>query len=258
MKMHRMLLTCLPCLLMGPLLAQPQIGGGTCASSTLTGTYSLSITGRDLSSSVVFSNSLQGIGTATFDGLSKVTFAFTNNTNKAAGVMQTWSGTYSMQSNCLGIINITTGDTATLTLGTYNTGAAYFISGQDGVYSLLGSGNTVPATCSATTLSGVYPFNGNGFALTSGAISGVNSISGLLTFDGTSAVSGTWILSTNSKPVTTTGTYSVTSGCAATATLTDTSGNTYSVLFTIVAANGNFILGASNSQLMFQGSGRVL
>src|ERR1700676_1226602 len=96
MKVHRVLLTCLPCLLMGRLLAQPQIGGGICASSTLTGTYSLSLTGRDLSSSVVFSNALQGVGTATFDGLSKVTFALMNNTNKAAGVMQTWSGTYSM------------------------------------------------------------------------------------------------------------------------------------------------------------------
>src|SRR5277367_206325 len=109
MYLCRTTLRWLPCLLAAPLFAQPQIGGGTCSSSTLKGIYSLTISGRDLSSSVSFSNVLQGTGTATFDGLSAVTFNLTNNTNKLAGQGQTWSGTYSLQSNCIGTVSITTG-----------------------------------------------------------------------------------------------------------------------------------------------------
>ncbi len=255
----------LPFLAALPILAQPQIGGGTCSSSTLNGTYSLTLSGRDLSSSVIFTSLLQGIGTATFDGLSKVTFNLTNNTNKTSGLAQTQSGTYSIQSNCIGTVSITSGDTATYTLGVYNnpTGTAataYFITGQDGTYSLLGSGNTVPATCTAGTLTGTYAFNGNGDALTSGAISGVNDISGLLTFDGTSAVLGTWLVAASGTSTTSTisGTYSVASGCTATATVKDTSGNSYALVFTITSTAGAFINSGVSPLIMFSASGRPL
>ncbi len=185
MKIHCAILACLPCLLAMPVLAQPQIGGGTCNSSSLSGTYSLTLTGRDLSSSVVFINALQGIGSATFDGLSGVTFTLTNNSNKFSGMAQTLSGTYSLQSNCVGVLNISTGDTASFSLASYNSGSGYLITGQDGVYSFTGSGTKLPASCSVSMLSGTYAFNGNGYALGSSGITGVNYISGLLTFDGT-------------------------------------------------------------------------
>jgi hypothetical protein len=260
MRIQHTILACLPCLLAAPLLAQPQIGGGTCTSSTLNGAYSLMLTGRDLSSAVAFSNILQGIGTATFDGLSKVTFSLTNNTNKTTGVPQTQSGTYSLQSNCIGVVNITSGDTASYILGVYNTGEAYFITGQDGTYSLLGSGNTVPASCTAGTLTGVYTFNGNGDSLTSGTIAGVNNISGLLTFDGTSAVTGTWFVSASgtSKSTATTGTYAVTAGCTATANVTDSSGNAYALVFAINSTAGAFVVSGANPTLTFSASGRPL
>ena len=37
--------------------------------------------------------------------------------HKAFGIAQTWSGTYSMQSNCLGSVSVTNGDTASFNLG---------------------------------------------------------------------------------------------------------------------------------------------
>jgi len=222
----------------------------------------LTLSGRDLSSSVAFSTISQGIGLATFDGQSQVTLTLTNNTNKAFGVAQTLSGTYSLQSNCLGAVNITTGDTASFILGSYSQGTDYFLTGQDGVYSFLGSGNTQPTTtCAATQLSGVYAFNGNGFALNAGVIAGVNYISGLLTFDGTSAVTANWYVAANGSSVlsTLTGTYTVSSNCTATATLTDSSSNAYSLVFTITTASGsNFILSGSNAKLIFSASGRTL
>ena len=261
MKMRHIILACMPFLVIGPVLAQPQIGGGTCDSTTLSGTYSLSLTGRDISSNVAFSNVVQGVGTVVFDGQSKITVTLSNNTNKAIGVAQTLSGTYSLQANCIGVVNITTGDTASFTLGSFNLGQNYFIDGQDGTYSFLGNGNTVPSSCTAADFSGVYAFNGNGFALTSGAISGVNNISGLMQFDGTSAITTTWYVSASgsSTATTTSGTYTVTSGCTATATVADTSGNNYALVFTITAAKAaNFAVNGGNSKIIFTATGRTL
>jgi hypothetical protein len=258
--MKLFVLAALPCLLGTPLLAQPQIGGGTCSSATLSGNYSLTITGRDLNSTVNILNALQGIGSATFDGLSKVTFTLTNNSNSQLGKAVTLSGTYSMQANCIGTINITSGDTGTFTLISYNQGTDYLITGQDGTYSYTGSGNTLPATC-PTTISGVYSFNGSGFVLNSNAITAVDYLSGLFQFNGTGSVTTTWYVTGNSTPVTTTGSYTIGTGpgCTATASITDPSGNAYSLVFTLTNAGGtNFIFGASNSKMMFSGSGRTL
>jgi len=245
-----------------PVVAQPQIGGGTCDSSALNGNYSLTLSGRDVSSAVAFSNIVQGVGTATFDGLSKVTFTLTNNSNKGLGVAQVLSGTYSLQSNCIGVVNITSGDTASFTLGAYNQGIDFFIDGQDGTYSLIGSGSVLPASCNATLLNGTYSFNGNGFALNATAIAGVNYISGLITFDGTSNITTSWYVAASgtSTPDTTSGTYTVaTGGCTATATVTDPSGNAYNLVFTITSSrDSNFLLSGGNAKLIFVGSGRIL
>jgi hypothetical protein len=261
MNIFRVILLCLSGLLPALLQAQPQIGGGSCNSSTLNGNYSLTLSGRDVSSAVAFSNALQGIGSANFDGLSKVTFTVTNNTNKNLGVARTLSGTYSLQSNCIGVVNITTGDSAVYTLGSYNQGGDFFIDGEDGIYSLLGSGSTLPSTCSASLLSGTYAFNGTGFGLNSSTISGVNQISGLLTFDGVGAVTTNWYVSVSgsNKNDTASGTFTVNSNCTATATVTDPSSNSHVLQFTITEAKGtNFLLSGANAQLIFAGSGRIL
>ncbi len=261
MKRPGTLMWCIPILFASTLFAQPQIGGGTCDSSALNGNYSLTLSGRDVTANVAFSNIVQGVGTANFDGLSKVTFNLTNNTNKGQGVPQTLSGTYSLQANCIGVINITNGDTATFTLGAFNQGASFFIDGQDGTYSLTGSGSTLPATCGVALLNGTYSFNGNGFALNSTSITGVNYISGLITFDGVKNATTTWYLSTGGTSTTTstTGTYALSSGCNAIATVTDSSGNTYTLQLTITNARGtNFLLTGGSPKLLFTGSGRIL
>jgi hypothetical protein len=203
----------------------------------------------------------QAIGTATFDGLSKVTFSLTDNTNKAFGVTQTLSGTYSMQANCIGMLTISVGDTAGFSIESFNQGRNYLISGQDGTYAFTGNGGLLPATCSASQLSGVYSFNATGFAILTGAISGASNISGLLTFDGKSAVNATWYIASGATNTTNTlsGQFTVTAGCTGTATVTDASSNTYALLFTITATNGsNFLLTGSNASLIFTGSGRTL
>ena len=242
------------------LLAQPQIGGGLCNSSTLKGTYSLTLSGRDVTTGATLSAISVGVGTATFDGLSSVTLAFSANTAKTQAVAQTLSGTYNLPVNCIGTMTITTGDNASFTLASYNQGRAFVITGQDGTYAYNGSGSALPAACSVSQLNGTYPFNGNGFQLSSGAIAGVVDFSGLMQFDGVSAVTTNWSLSKGgtTQAITSSGTFVVSSNCAATVTMTDSSGASYSLQVTITSKAGNFIFSGTTPQMAFTGSGRPL
>jgi hypothetical protein len=262
----RIFVRCLPLLLAVPLMAQPQIGGGTCSSASLKGTYSATLSGRDLSSSVGFTSVLQGVGTVNFDGLSKVTFTFTNNTNKFSQVSQTLSGTYNLQSNCIGTISITTGDTASFTLEAYNNALAsnsYLITGQDGVYSFTGGGSLLPATCPTAIPAGSYSFNGNGFGLSAGAIAAAFDIAGVVQIGATSGtaitVASYITTSTGTTVVNSTGTITVMPNCSASATLTDSVGASYIVTMELTSATGqNFILSSSSGSNIFSGTGRLL
>jgi len=262
MKVHHGLMAFLAFLLAMPVLAQPQIGGGTCSSATLSGTYSATLTGRDLSSAVAFLSSTQGIGSVVFDGLSKVTFTLTTNTAKAFGIPQTLSGTYSLQANCVGVLTLTSGDNASFTLESYNQGKNYLITGQDGVYALTGSGTALPATCPTSLTAGSYPFNGSGLGLSSASISSIFNVIGMIQLSGTNTIAINAYMASNggsTKDVSASGTYTLGSNCSATATVTDTSGISYSLVFQFTSASGNnFIFSSASVQSIYSASGRAL
>jgi uncharacterized protein (TIGR03437 family) len=234
--------------LAAPLLAQTQIGGGTCSSSSLNGTYAVSITGRQVSSSGTFTSVLQANGSATFDGQSTITIALTEDSTQAVATALKWSGTYSVQANCVAVANITTGGTATLNLTVYNQGKDFLLTGSDATYSYAGSGviQPQPTACSAATLNGVYTFNAQGYELTSTSVSGAANGAGLLQVDGQSnlTVNVTGVTSGgSSSPVTLTGSYTISSDCLGSATLTDSNSHSFSMSFSIysvAAANTNF------------------
>lgn len=242
-----------------PVFAQPRIGGGSCTSATLTGSYSLTLSGRELSSAAVLADVSQGVGSATFDGLSKVTLTLRTNSIASLGVLSTLSGTYSLQANCIGVIAITSGDNAAFTLSSYNQGKSFLIVGEDSTFTFSGNGSMLPASCSASMLSGTYSFNAPGFSVVSGGISGVVDLSGLMQFDGTGIVNVTWYVSSNSAISTyiSTGSYTVGSGCTGSAVLTDTFSNAYTLNFSVTSAN-NFLLAGSGPKIIFTGSGRTL
>jgi hypothetical protein len=262
-RLHNAVLFTLSCLLAAPLVAQPEIGGNACSSATLSGTYAFSLTGRQVTSTGNFSNVFQGNGSATFDGLSKVTVALTTATLQSVGTPLTWSGTYTMQSNCFGTITITSGGSATLNLVSYDGGTDFLVTGNDATYSYSGTGDTQPTGCSAATFSGAYMFTATGYSLSSGAVNGVANATGLLQFDGVSNVTVNATLSelgTTAAGSALTGSYSVSSTCVGSATLTNSKGSSFVMSFSVtnatdVTASGFYVTLASGGAVLFSGSG---
>ena len=172
------------CLLAAPVFAQPQIGGGTCASTTLDGTYEMTLSGRQVTSAGAISKVLMAVGTATFDGQSAVTLTLTANIVSASqnfGAPLVYKGTYSVQANCLGSATITSGDTATFTLESFNSGNAFQLYGSDATYAYSGGGNIQPASCPAT-ISGVHEFNAQGSAISGTSFVGTLDVAGIVKF----------------------------------------------------------------------------
>lgn len=258
-RRNSIMMSILFCLPAAPLFAQTTIGSSTCNSSTLSGTYQLLLSGRQVTSTGATSKLFQAVGTAAFDGLSKVTFTMTANTvtsSQSFGASLVYSGSYSMQVNCIGSISITTGDTATFTLESFNEGKAFAVIGSDANYAYNGTGNIQPATC-PTTLSGVHEFNGNGSALSGASVTGVLDVAGVLSFDGQGNVTANWAQVANlaSTTVAATGTYTLNSNCTATATLTDSANNKYAVTLSIYSTAPNFALAVTSPQVIFDGNG---
>jgi hypothetical protein len=227
-RIHAAVLLFLSSLLSAPLLAQTTIGGNPCTSRSVMGPYALSITGRQVTASGAFTNVFQANGTASFDGLSAVTVSLTTDTNQAVATPLNWSGAYSVQANCAGVITITSGGNATLNLALYDNGIDFLITGNDATYSYSGNGNTQPAGCSLSLFSGVYTLNANGFTLSGTSVNGSTSVVGLLEFDGQGHVTVNASFSpSNSNASALTGSYSVSSNCLGSATLTDSKGASY-------------------------------
>ena len=247
------------CLPAAPVLAQTTIGSSTCNSSTLNGTYQFSLNGRQVTTGGATSKLFQAVGTANFDGLSKVTLTMTANTvttSLSFGTPLVYSGTYSLQTNCEGSINITSGDTGTFTLAAYNSGKAFAVIGSDANYAYNGTGNAQPATCPAT-ISGAYEFSSNGSTLSGTSVTGVLDVAGLLNFDGQGNLTANWtqVANLTTTSVNATGTYSLNSSCLASATLTDAANNKYAVSFSLYTTVPDFALAVSSTQLIFGGFG---
>jgi uncharacterized protein (TIGR03437 family) len=247
------------CLLVAPALAQNQIGGGSCSAASLSGTYSLTLSGRGISAAGAFAGTYQANGTATFDGRSAVSFTGIVNTNQTAGTPFSYAGSYAIPSNCYGSITLVTGSAAAFTLVVWGGGNDFAITGADSAYVYSGSGSNVsPVACAPATLSGAYSFSASGSTLSGTTQTGSADEAGVFQFDGQGKVTASYTDSTGgttAAAITATGTYSVTSACLASATLVDSNGKTNTLDFVITGEYGsNADLIAADSQFVRDGS----
>jgi len=249
----------LVCLAIAPAFAQNQIGGGTCSSSSLNGTYALTLSGRGISTAGALTGTFQANGSATFNGQSSVTFSGIANTNQASGEPFSYAGSYAIASNCYGTVTFITGSSATYTLVVWGDGADFNITGMDASYVYSGSGTNVrPVGCAQATLSGIYGFTASGSMLSGTTQTASVDEAGVFLFDGQGNVTASYIDSTGgttATALTATGTYSVTSACLASATLMDSNGAANTVNFVITGNYGAAAdLIASNPQFVRSGS----
>ena len=245
------------CLIVAPVFAQ--ISGGTCSSANLKGTYSLILTGRGISATGSFTGGSQAVGSATFDGQSAVTFSGTVNTNQALGRAFSYSGNYSVPSNCYGTLTLAMGSSATFALVVWSSGREFNITGADATYVYSGNGgNFLPQLCATPTLSGEFSYQATGFTLSGSAQSGAAEEAGVFQFDGQGNVTASSTITSGGTPplpVTASGTYSVTPTCLASATLTDSTGKSNSLNFTVTGTYAESLaLIEANSQFVRAGS----
>jgi uncharacterized protein (TIGR03437 family) len=234
--------------------------GTSCSASTLNGVYAVSLSARGISSSGSFTGSIQGVGTATFDGNGNATIAGTANTNTAAGQPFSYTGTYTLPSNCDGTGAFVIVGPAAFTLVVWNGGKNLSLVGSDASYVYTASATTtVPVACSTATLSGEYTYTASGFTLSGTTQNGSGDEAGLLQFDGQGNLTATYIdTEGGATPVskTATGTYTVGSGCLASAKLTDASGTVNALNFVIEGADGQSLdVLAANSGFVRTGAG---
>jgi uncharacterized protein (TIGR03437 family) len=214
------------------------ISGGACSTADLNGQYAFTFTGRAVSAAGSLSGTFQSNGLAPFDGAGKVSFSVTANTNVAAGKALTYSGTYSVGTNCTGTVAITSGGGLTLNLVEWSGGNQVNLAGSDATYNYTGSASPNPGLCSTASLSGPYTYTASGSTLSGSTITGVGDESGMLQFDGAGNVSATYNsnLGGTAAGATATGTYSVNSTCVGSGTMTDTTGKTTALNFTLTNA----------------------
>jgi uncharacterized protein (TIGR03437 family) len=262
-KLRIALATSLFCLSTVAVFAQGTITGGTCAASNLSGPYGFTLTARGVSASGAFTGSYQANGTATFDGVSKVTLTLTANTNLAQGRPLTYTGTYTVPSNCYGKLTVATppsplpGTSIPFTLVVWNGGLDFNITGSDSTYVYTGTGSPQPTACVNASLSGPYSYTATGFTLAGTSITGTQDEAGLLQFDGQVALTATYATSANGMSIalTATGTYAVTSACLGSATLVDSTGKSTALNFAVTnAVNTAFSLIEANPQFVRSGT----
>jgi hypothetical protein len=227
-----------------------QTASPTCSLTTLAGTYSMLLNGRNLNPSAVFIATYEASGSATFSQSGAVVFNLVSNTNASLRVSQTLAGTYTLGLNCLGTVSIATGDNASFTLIAFNSGRNFTVAGLDANYALSGDGGPYPATCVNSTLSGTYSFSGTGFFFSSAKIVTADSLAGELQFDGRGAVSVSWTDAQTSVAGEggIAGRYSVTESCNVTASLKDDFDDQWSFNGAITSTDASvfaFIVGSS-------------
>jgi uncharacterized protein (TIGR03437 family) len=203
----------------------PQIGGGSCSASMLSGTYFYTLTGTVPSNgrNVPYAElgELQANGSGGLSGSTYTNLSGQKNTYSL-------SGTYSVQPNCTGAITLTLNSqtTTALTFQIINNGQGMILARSNGGEVVSGrayrtTASNGPSPCGNGSLSGTYGYLLAGFATVSG-VSYLYSNSGQITADGNGNLSSAGITNQGgaSSNTTGTGTYSVSSDCHGIASIT--------------------------------------
>ena len=225
----------------------PQIGGGSCSTSMVNGTYYYVLAGTVSSGGAdvpyaelgeLVANGSGGVSGNSFVNLNGHTTTYT------------LTGTYAVQSNCTGLITLAVGSqtqaSRSLTFQVINNAQSMIVAISNAGEVVTGkayrttSGSGSPK-CSNGSLSGTYAYVLTGVAGVSGG-SYVYSDTGQVAADGNGNLTSTSIANVGGtfSNINGTGTYSVTKQCSGTATVTTQPGTTNDVF--AVVQDGQMVL----------------
>jgi uncharacterized protein (TIGR03437 family) len=206
---------------------RPQIGGGTCTTSIVTGTYFYLVGGEVASSGggTVYAE----LGKLVADGNGNVS----GQSYASVGGQQTTyslSGTYTVQANCAGTITVTNGQTTNnLAFQVTNNGqgmivAIFTSSAVVGGSAYRQTASATPIQCGNGSLSGAYGYRLSGVAPVSGGVA--YSDAGQFVADGNGNATGASVANFGGSVSQTNanGSYSVASDCSGVAQVTNQNG----------------------------------
>jgi uncharacterized protein (TIGR03437 family) len=220
--------------------AQPQIGGGTCTTSTLSGIYYYLFGGNRLVGTQLVNYA--ELGRLQFDGQGN----FTDNSVQSVGGVITVdpiSGRYSIQSNCAGTLTV---GTAVFGFQVTGNGLGMIISYSAQNSLIVGrayrqTAGTGTIQCGTASLSGGYAYLLSGTLYQAGIVQSYTQ-TGTATGDGAGNLSISGTINANGSTITTaaTGHYSVSTDCSGTASVTNQAGTANYII--AVAGDGQVLL----------------
>jgi len=232
-------------LLTTALQAQPQIGGGVCANSTLSGIYYYLLSGDLLSGNQVYP--YVELGKLVADGQGGVSGSSHASVGGSISAY-TLAGTYSVQSSCTGgmTLSVNSQPAASLTFQVVNGGQGIILafsmpSGVVAGRAYRQTAGTGPIQCGTASLSGSYAYLLTGAVFLSGT-GYYYSQAGSATGDGRGNMNATGMANVSGSTVTSTGQgpYSVASDCSGTASVKNQSGTAN--YFIAVVEDGQAVL----------------
>ncbi len=208
--------------------ATPQIGGGTCSTAMVSGTYFYLLGGTVVSGSRAVSYAELGKLVADGNGnVSGQSFASTGGTQTNNSLV----GTYEIQSNCAGSIGLTVNSqfTETLTFQVVNNGQGVVLAISSSSAVVVGTAyrqtaSASPIQCGNGSLSGAYGYVLTGIAPVSGGSLYSDAGQFVTNGNGNGSVASVANVGGSVSQVNATGTYTVASDCSGTAQVTSQNG----------------------------------
>jgi uncharacterized protein (TIGR03437 family) len=240
--------------------ATPQIGGGSCSTGMVNGTYFYVLAGTVASGG-------QGVpyaelGGLVADGSGHVSGQSFATVNGQSGIYSL-AGTYSVQSNCTGSISLTVNSqqTTILTFQIIDNAQAMIVAISNSDEIVVGrayrqTAGGAPLECNNGSLSGTYGYLLSGFAAVSGQTYGYSD-SGQVLADGNGNLTTQSIANVGGtvSNMTGNGTYSVSSDCHGTASITSSAG-TSNYVFAIVQDGTGVLFVETDSGFTVGGTGQ--
>ena len=226
-----------------------------CKNATLNGPYGYLMTGQVFLTNAGFV-SYADSGSLTWDGSSKITGSSTLNVDGQSS-SRTFTGTYTVNADCTGSVAFTDslGNSGNLNMVIIESGVEIRLIEADSAAVISGDAKPQQTNCISNNVTGPYAFGIRGGFYDSTGTFQLFADTGTLTSDGigTFSLSDTASVAGNVGARSMSGKYTISSNCTGSTTLTDSSGDSEALNFTVVSG-GEILFSETDSGVIVSGT----